>query len=310
MMDSTDVLNIKDEEIDHTDSQIDNEEIASVVSVQSTNSDDSDPSLDGDIPLRRAANHELDNENTLLKLADSRRKVYYQPDSKLMTQESDDSDPSLDRAIPPRRATEPLETHTPTPPVSNSFVKPIIEPISAVTKRSKDPSNDGDIPPRRSNAGRKRVFDDEERRQRYNAYHRHLYQKQKLERQKKDQELALLKHKLNLLTSRSSERAELTRSPMPKQTDPSRDGDIPPRRATVSRFESSFQATDPSRDGDIAPWRATPCMPTYVWTNSGSNGETAVEELNSMEQMADALRDTCCALQQKGLLSTFSLTQK
>ena len=257
MMDSTDLLNSKDEEIDQTDTELDNEDSASEVSDQSVSSTDSTHDSDGGILPPRV----IEPVANVLKLADSQRNVYYAPEvssgeSNLLMQESADntSDDS-----------EPLETQTRTTPVSNTFVKPIIEPISAVTKRS--------------NAGRKRVFDDEERRQRYNAYHRHLYQKQKLERQKRDQELALLKRKLNMLTQ----------APKAEPTPVS-------QKQMSSRFESSFQSP--------------PCSLTYVWKYSGSNGDSAVEEFTSMDQMADALRDVCGALQRKGVLTTFSLTQK
>ena len=233
---------MKDEEIDQTDSDLDNEadneDSLSVASVQSSASDSSQP----------AAN--------LVKLADSHRNLYYAPESNLMTQDSTDN--TSDDSEPPA-------PHAPTTPVSNTFGKPIIEPISAVTKRS--------------NAGRKRVFDDEERRQRYNAYHRHLYQKQKLERQKRDQELALLKRKLNMLTH----------APKAEPTPVS-------QKQMSSRFESSFQSPL--------------CSLAYVWKYSGNNGDSAVEEFTSMDQMADALRDVCGALQRKGVLTTFSLTQK
>ena len=55
-----------------------------------------------------------------------------------------------------------------------------------------------DTMPQPSRVGRPKIYSDDERRERYNAYHRHLYQKHKMERQKKDQELALLKRKLNM----------------------------------------------------------------------------------------------------------------
>lgn len=255
MMDSTELSNVKDEEIDLTDTELDNEDSVSVVSVQTVDNND--------------ATHESDGGDITLKLADSQRNVYYAPDvssnqSNVLIQEHDES------------TTDESDPLAPTQP-----------PIIANKVMLKQLADNQQT--RRSNAGRKRVFDDEERRQRYNAYHRHLYQKQKLEREKKDKELALLKRKLNLLTSRSSERApeRSLNEQMPKQR--------------VSRFESPFEAS---------LCMQTCVNPTYVWTYTTTKGASRTEELSTMEQMVDVINDLCEELKYDGLLQSSTIQRK